>query len=371
MRPTRPSPAPSPPPPPPGDGPLRDKLASIRARTRVTAVSVLVLQDNAVAAHAEAGLRRARRPDPVRAADAWHLASCGKAMTATMLARLVDRGALAWATPIRDHFPDAHPALSGATLRQLLSHTAGVARDLPLRAYLRKAAGPRVRARRDALAAALVRRRPSAPPGAGFAYSNAGYIVAAVLAERATGEDFESLMAAEVFGPLGMASAAYGAPPAPPPDGQAFGHMRLGPRRWAVAPARYAARSQHYAPASTVFMTMADWAKFAQAHLVRGGVDGQLDGAAGGFLRPETIDVLHTPVGDAGYALGWATKGGLLQHDGGNPFWASEMRLYPSEGVAILLAFNQCWDAAAKSAVRMLQSEVFPRYVPGDSFAIN
>lgn len=351
---------------PPWNWTLPDKLASIRARTGVTAISMTVLQNGEVTAQAESGVRREGKPDPVRATDVWHLASCGKSMTATLIARLVERDTLSWRTSIGEHFPDAHPTLAGITIRQLLCHTVGLQRDPPWTACLRRSTGDQTRARRDAIAAKLVRKKPKTPPGESFMYSNAGYIVAAVMAERAAGESFESLMKSEVFDPLGMHSAAYGSPASPPPDGQACGHLLFLGQRWPVTPSAYANRSQHYAPASTVFMSMADWTRFAQVHLDCGETD--VDG--GGFLRPETFKILHTPVQN-GYALGWFKQGGLLEHPGGNPMWAAKTWLYPEKNAAILVAFNQAWDKAAGSAVTILYGEVFPRYIPGETYMID
>lgn len=287
-------------------------------------------------------------------------------MTATLIARLVERGILTWHTRIGDHFPHAHESLARATLRQLLSHTAGLPRDFGPSAYLRRARGTQTRARRDRRASTIVRQKPQTPPGERFDYSNVGYTVAAVMAERAAGDSFEHLMRKEVFAPLGMDSAAYGAPTERAADGEACGHLLLGRRR-PVRPAAYAARSQHYAPASTVFMPMGDWVKFAQVHL-----DGGRHACKhAGFLRPESFDVLHRPVKDGYYALGWFTQRGLLQHAGGNPFWESKMWLYPAKRAAILLAFNQGWDAAAEAAVTLLYGEVFPRYIPGETYSID
>ncbi len=43
---------------------------------------------------------RVRGGDPVGARDAWHIGSCGKAMTAALYARLVERGEAEWGTPV-------------------------------------------------------------------------------------------------------------------------------------------------------------------------------------------------------------------------------------------------------------------------------
>ena len=52
-------------------------------------------------------------------------------MTATMIARLVDRGVLSWSAPLKTILPGVsmRPEYEGVTLADLLSHRAGL-RDL-------------------------------------------------------------------------------------------------------------------------------------------------------------------------------------------------------------------------------------------------
>ena len=72
--------------------------------------------------------------DPVQIGDFWHIGSCGKAMTVTLIARLVDRGVLSWTTPLGVLLPDQaatmNPQYSSVTLAQLLSHHSGLPHDL-------------------------------------------------------------------------------------------------------------------------------------------------------------------------------------------------------------------------------------------------
>src|SRR5690606_12489315 len=46
-------------------------------------------------------------------------------------------------------------------------------------------------------------------PGQHFAYNNAGYVVAALIAQRAAGAEFADLVQREVFDRAGMADTAY------------------------------------------------------------------------------------------------------------------------------------------------------------------
>src|SRR5258706_5410637 len=53
-----------------------------------------------------AGVRVINTDDRIAAGDRWHLGSDGKAMTATLIARLVEAGALSWEAPLSQMLPD-------------------------------------------------------------------------------------------------------------------------------------------------------------------------------------------------------------------------------------------------------------------------
>src|SRR6476661_2118918 len=197
--------------------PGRDVIAlqHVVAASKVPGMAVIEIRDGVAQPEAVYGARRIDRPGNVRAGDRWNLGSDGKAMTATMVARLVEKGKLRWDTPLARLLPDLaaemQPQYRDVTLLELMSHRAGLPenhddlpyfftfltdrRSLPAQrlAYLRKA----------------VADAPIAPARGEMHYSNTGLILAGAAAERAAGKPFEKLMAEEVFRPLGMKSATF------------------------------------------------------------------------------------------------------------------------------------------------------------------
>lgn len=94
------------------------------------------------------------------------------------------------------------PAVYGdITVRQLLTHTSGIARDLR-------------QDNNDDPDAAEYRRRldgsePSATPGERFEYSNTGFTVLGWLVEAIEGQPLEEVLRRRIFHPLGMHQARY------------------------------------------------------------------------------------------------------------------------------------------------------------------
>ena len=93
-----------------------------------------------VTAFGVAGVRKRGTKSRATPNDLWHLGSNTKAMTATLVARLIEQGQLSWDTTVADVFSDKdfeiHPDFRGVTLLQLLSHRAGLPPNLNLPDYL-------------------------------------------------------------------------------------------------------------------------------------------------------------------------------------------------------------------------------------------
>lgn len=114
-----------------GDAALADALAPVRARHALPGVSALRIED-AVSEHATLGFRSLPDRVPLRRADRFHLGSDGKAMTATLVAVLIEAGLLpGWDAPLSAVFAGEtiDAGWMGVTLAELASHRAGLPRD--------------------------------------------------------------------------------------------------------------------------------------------------------------------------------------------------------------------------------------------------
>jgi CubicO group peptidase (beta-lactamase class C family) len=345
---------------------LAAAIASAQSGSNVPAVGAVILRDRAVSARAVLGVREAGTQVKVALDDVWLIGSTGKVMTVAMIARLVERGLLAWDTPLDAMLPDLAasmlPEYRKATLVELLSHRAGFPRDLRDEAAMVKFFRddrPSAQQRLSYVAAAL-QDKPEAALGA-FSYSNVGFIVATVVAERAAHASYEELMGAEVFKPLGMTRTGFGNTG----DGQNRGHQHGKPMRHMATLDDGAPRM--YAPAGFLHMSLDDWAKF--------NLD-QLAGAAGKgkLLSPASYRLMQTaqPGGPAG--LDWGVQqsiagrqGPVLVHQGSDGNWLAIAVLFPEQGTGALMVANAGPDMGADKVLMGLAGKLFGQLSPAKS----
>jgi CubicO group peptidase (beta-lactamase class C family) len=331
-------------------------LEPIRARYHLPALAGAIVTADGVVAVGAVGERRAGQGPPVTIEDKFHLGSCTKAMTATLLATFVEEGRLAWDTPLAEALPELagemHPEYRGVTVEQLLAHRAGLSGEtaapgMSLNAM--RASRTPLPQQRLAYARAVLAEPPAVRPGTEMRYANRGYILAGVIAERLGGASWEQLMADRIFGPLGMTSAGTGWMASDGQADQPWPHRKglLG-RTVAVPPGPGADNPLVIGPAGTVHASLADWGRFVACHLRAGRGEPAL-------LKPETFARLHhqPEVGD--YAFGWgfaerAWGGGtVLSHAGSNTMNYCVVWMAPHRGYAVLAATNQGGDDAAQA----------------------
>jgi CubicO group peptidase (beta-lactamase class C family) len=142
---------------------------------------------------------------PVTGATIFDLASITKVFVTTTVLTLVEQGLLDLDEPVATWLPSfASGERTQVTLRRLVTHTSG----LPALLSLWTDWPDRPSRVEAVLTAPLVRA-----PGTGFEYSDIGYMVTGLLAERVTGQRLADLVRERVCGPLGLVDTGY-LPPA-------------------------------------------------------------------------------------------------------------------------------------------------------------
>jgi CubicO group peptidase (beta-lactamase class C family) len=313
------------------------RLTKLRAVSGAPGVGVAWARrgrDNAVLVD---GLRAVGYPAPVGVTDKWHIGSCTKSMTATLVARLVEAGRLKWTATVREvlggRLPDINPAYNDANLLHLLSHNAGLTRDAPT-GGVRFTIGPMADPRGERLAyARLALRTPPIGPLAGqTSYSNAGYVVVGAMIETIMGQPWETLIAHHLFAPLRLASAGFGPPATMGKVDQPWGHVR-GPdgRLRPEMPPLKVDLPTFTGPAGLVHINLSDLLTYLKAHRDH----------PTAFLREASWRVLQTPPFRPGYALGWGVDPtGVLTHTGSNGAWWAVVTVDRKAGLAFAYAQN-------------------------------
>ena len=358
---------PEPTPPPPvgvlGDGRLGELVEWARSTHGLPAMAVVIVHDGRIVEMAAEGRRSAAAAVSVTTSDRWHLGSLTKGLTSSLAAALVEMSVLNWDTRPLDVWPELDMTIDSQlrdiTLRQLLSHTAGLRRvnSVPSR-FGDLAPGTVVEKRRE-FAAELLAESPAETIGQ-FSYSNGGYIVAGAMMETLMSASWEMLLQDYVFSPLSIVDAGFGAPGNAGALDQPLGHWDRGTSYEPVSPGLDADNPQVFGPSATVNMTMHDYAQFMLAHIAGArGVDG--------FLTASSFDTLHTPVTN-GPALGWGVGQSELEpgaielvHDGSNLRWYAIVRLVPALNAGALFVVNAGGDLA-NAAIDALDDLVAQRF---------
>lgn len=350
-------------------------LAPILKKHGVPALAGAIVTSDSLVAIGAVGVRRMGDETPVTVDDKFHIGSCTKSMTATLLATFVEEGVLSWNTTLEQGLPELAPKMDASyrsvTVAQLLTHRAGIPSDLHfdgLWGKLWNHTGTPTE-QRATLAQAVLSRPPEHAPGGKFLYANAGFAIAGYIAEVKSGQGWEELMRQRLFTPLGMTSAGFGSPGSGESIDQPRGH---GNDHKPVEPGKQADNPAAIGPGGTVHCSLADWGRFAALHL-RGEKADQILG--GVTIKRETFLKMHEPVKGQGadYAMGWgvttrpwAGKPGItLTHSGSNTMWYCVCWLAPEKGFAVLAATNIA-DAAAPQACDEAASAMIQYYIKAE-----
>lgn len=152
---------------------------------------------------------------PNRIDTRFGIASGTKGFTAVAVCALIEEGLLDLSTPVRFVLGDDLPLVDEAvTVEHLLTHRSGIGdyldeggewdvADYPMPVPVHELATTEDYLR------VLDGHPQKFPPGTQFAYSNAGYVVLALVAERASGRLFHDLVHERVCRPAGLCATAF------------------------------------------------------------------------------------------------------------------------------------------------------------------
>jgi CubicO group peptidase (beta-lactamase class C family) len=317
---------------------LQFRVAQAQADGRVPSVVAGVARRGGPVWFGAAGTVDGAVPTP---STQYRIGSISKTHVAVLVLRLVERDVLGLDDPIGAHLDDA-PAPE-STVRQLLTHTAGLASETPP-PWWERTAGTHRPQLRDVLPEPPLRHRP----GHTFHYSNPGFGLLGALVAAKEGRPWFDVLVDEVLTPLGMTRTGYS--PTPP---NATG--------WAVHPwadvllAEPAHDHGLLAAAGQLWSTPGDLCRFG---VFLGG-----DGA--GVLRPETVELMRAPAA-APEDPSWSSSYGLgvqhlrfddlvlFGHTGSMPGFLATVMTSAEHGLTVAVQANAWSELAMGELVRDL-----------------
>jgi D-alanyl-D-alanine carboxypeptidase len=300
-----------------------------------------------------AGLAHREPPTLVTPRTTFHCFSATKPVTALAVLQLVADGRIDLDAPLLNYLSDI-PYRNGATVRQVLSHQAGLPNPLPL-SWVHSADD--VRFDESAFVDHVLRtHRRCAVPGREARYSNIGFLLLGRLIQVVAGRPYAAFVRERIIDTVGCNDAGTGAYLGfdLPTEGHATGYTR----RWSglglfisLLPDPGRLRSNEGA-----------WIRYGPFHLngaAYGGLKGNVLGWAplltalasrdrrllprelyDAFFAPQTL----TSGAPTSHALSWFTgrQDGheYLCHAGGGPGYGAEIRIYPSLQAASALLTN-------------------------------
>lgn len=349
---------------------IDDAIDKTQAELKLPGLAVGIVIDGRLAHVATAGQRDQARQLPVTPETVFRIASVTKTLTAAAIVKLRDAGKLELDAPASKYLPELarvrYPTRDSRpiTLRHLLTHSSGLARDVHGAKARATVTGPTS----NEVARLVEGMRVAFAPGSQVSYSNLGYTLLGVVIERVAKVSYRSYLEKSFLEPLGMKSAAWeegrvsaeflarsyerGKDGALTPVekhevlgiGDASGGLYLSVSdlgRWvgwqlSAYPARSAAESGPLARAT-----------IREMHEVSGGI-------AVHVTSPFTT--LQNWVAEpwaGGMTLGWSQTalcdmGAFVEKAGRIDAYSTEVEMFPSEGIGIFLLTNTESGGAVK-----------------------
>jgi len=178
-----------------------------RKSQKIPGVSLAVCRDGMVVKASGYGWANVELDVPAKPETIYHTGSVGKQFTSMAIMMLYEEGKIALDDKLTKYIPESPAAWKDVTLRQLLTHTSGIADYGGEEETMGKGV---INFRKDYTEEELVEAFAKMPmdfaPGDKWSYSNTGYVLLGIVIHRVTGEFYGDFLQQRIFQPLGMKS---------------------------------------------------------------------------------------------------------------------------------------------------------------------
>jgi CubicO group peptidase (beta-lactamase class C family) len=337
---------------------LKGRIDGILNRHPAVGLAVGVVRHGRLELFSGHGLADIAATTPVTEDTVFRIGSITKTFTAIAVLQLWEQGLVDLDAPVNDYLRAYRliPAKAGhrpATLRQLLTHTAGLPQMVhPWRAY-KPILGETVPFGQQLPSLAEFYRgglHLVAEPGTRCTYSNHGFATLGQLVQDVTGTPLDHYLREHVFEPLGMDNTDLLR------SKRVRSRLATGYRLRSDGPHPVGDWDVICVGAGSIYSTTSDMARYVAA-LLGGGA-----GEHGSILQPETLASMFAPhyrpdprLPGIGLAFFRDEVGGhlVVEHEGLVPGFSSQLSLAPDDGVGVLAFTN-----GARSASAWLGTEV-------------
>ena len=179
--------------------PVDDIVMAEMKRQHSPGIGIAIVKNGLPVKVAGYGLANVELQAKVTPTTFFQTGSVGKQFVAALVLLLVNDGKLKLDDPVSAYLPNAPPAWQSMTIRQLLTHTSGMARVDP-------AIDLRKDYTEDELLESAYKLAPSNPPGERYDYSNLGYQVLGIVCSKVGGRFYGDQLRERLFVPSGMSS---------------------------------------------------------------------------------------------------------------------------------------------------------------------
>ena len=313
---------------------IREKVRQAIVRQNIPSVAIAVARDGKIIWEEGFGWADRERRRPATEHTMYSLASISKPITATGLMVLKEQGKLDLDKPANEYLGNAQLRacigdVSGATVRRVANHTAGLAMHYQF-FFRDEASKPPTREESLRRYGLLITE-----PGERYQYANLGYGVLDEIIAHVSGKSYTDFMREAVFVPLGLT------------------HMSIdvGPGLDEFVAIRYSGDGlplAHYdfdhPGASAVYSSAHDLVRFGMFHLKTHLPD------QAPILSDSALDEMHAVTAStgerdgSGYGVGWGTGKicgeTVISHSGGMPGVSTLLSLVPEHKLAIVVLVN-------------------------------
>lgn len=164
----------------------------------------LVADEGEIILHKSYGKSNLENQSPLKLSDRFYIGSLTKQFTSALIFLLQEEGLLSIEDPISGHLPEFDsPEYKQITIHNLLTHTSGLDNYTSFPEFDRS----KHYAEEDFIT--FIKRPLLFAPGSGWNYSNTGYNLLGIIAERVSNKTYGELLYERIFAPLNMKNTAF------------------------------------------------------------------------------------------------------------------------------------------------------------------